>query len=94
MLASSRRRWLVIGICLATIIGMLLIHGFTPQAEAQKKFVPPPTAFECRWTDGPIKIDGAADEAAWKHAQTIDKFYLPWLGKDARLAKKDMAKSA
>ena len=26
-------------------------------------------------------------DPAWKHAQTIDNFYLPWLGKDARPAK-------
>jgi uncharacterized repeat protein (TIGR03806 family) len=35
--------------------------------------------FECRFTDGPITIDGKAEEAAWKHAQVIDKFTLPWL---------------
>ena len=43
--------------------------------------------FECRWADSPIKIDGAADEAAWAAAQVIDNFTLPWLGKDARPAK-------
>ena len=42
--------------------------------------------FECRYTDGPIAIDGKADEAAWKHAQVIDKFSLPWL-KEPRPAK-------
>src|SRR5712691_4415055 len=47
----------------------------------------PPTVFECRWTEGPIKIDGKADEEAWKHAQVIDHFYLPWLGKNARKAR-------
>ena len=35
----------------------------------------------------PITIDGKADEEAWKHAQVIDHFYLPWLGKNARAAK-------
>ena len=40
---------------------------------------PPPTAFECRWADTPIKIDGKGDDPAWKHAQVIDHFYLPWL---------------
>ena len=39
----------------------------------------PPAAFECRWADTPIKIDGKADDEAWKHAQVIDHFYLPWL---------------
>jgi len=41
----------------------------------------PPTQYECRWAATPIKIDGKADEEAWKHAQVIDSFYLPWLKK-------------
>lgn len=47
---------------------------------------PEQTPFECRFTDGPITIDGKADEPAWKHAQVIDKFGLPWL-KEPRAAK-------
>jgi hypothetical protein len=47
----------------------------------------PPTAFECRWADTPITIDGKADEAAWQKAQLIDNFYLPWLGEKARPAR-------
>ena len=35
---------------------------------------------ECRWADGPITIDGKADEAAWKNAQVIDNFQMAWLG--------------
>jgi hypothetical protein len=50
-------------------------------------FQAPPTEFECRWARGPITIDGKADEEAWKHAQVIDTFYLPWLGPKARVAK-------
>ncbi len=66
---------------------------FTAAASAQdpkglaKEFKTPPTAFECRWADEPIQIDGKADDAAWKKAQVIDQFYLPWLGKNARVAK-------
>src|SRR5262249_28744283 len=41
---------------------------------------------ECRWADTPITIDGKADEEAWKHAQLIDSFYLPWT-KDGRRAR-------
>ncbi len=37
-----------------------------------------PTSYECRWTDEPITIDGRADEPAWKHAQTIEHFVIPW----------------
>lgn len=47
----------------------------------------PPTSFECRWAATEIKIDGAADDAAWKHAEVIDAFHLPWLGKEARMAR-------
>src|SRR5262249_28699838 len=47
----------------------------------------PPAEFECRWADTPITLDGNADEAAWKHAQVIVSFSLPWLGKDARPAR-------
>jgi uncharacterized repeat protein (TIGR03806 family) len=45
-----------------------------------------PTAFECRWAEGPITIDGKADEPVWKNAQVIDHFYLPWT-KDGRRAR-------
>jgi uncharacterized repeat protein (TIGR03806 family) len=47
----------------------------------------PPTAFECRFTDTPIKITGKGTDPAWKNAQAIDHFYLPWLGDKARPAK-------
>jgi uncharacterized repeat protein (TIGR03806 family) len=46
-----------------------------------------PTAFECRWADTPITLDGRDDDPAWKHAQVIDSFHMPWLGKDDRPAK-------
>jgi glucose/arabinose dehydrogenase len=70
-------------------VGGVLVWFRAPMADAQKPkaFEQPPTAFECRWTDGPIKIDGKADEPAWKHAQVIDQFYQPWLGKNARWAR-------
>ncbi len=47
----------------------------------------PPNSFECRWTDTPITLDGTADEPAWKHAQSISAFHVPWLGDKARLAR-------
>ncbi len=47
----------------------------------------PPSEFECRWAGSPITIDGSADEPAWKNAQVIDRFYLPWLGSKARPAR-------
>ena len=39
---------------------------------------------ECRFTEDPITIDGVADEPAWKNAQVIENFYLPWLKDKAR----------
>lgn len=56
-----------------------------PIPEPFKK--PPPNAFECRWTDSPITLDGVADDAAWKNAETIDAFHLPWLGDKARMSR-------
>ena len=48
---------------------------------------PPPSTFECRWTDTPISIAGGASDPAWKHAQPIAAFHLPWLGDKARMAR-------
>ena len=58
--------------------------------QAESKQAPAPAAvapFECRWAEGPITVDGKADEPAWKQAQVIDQFTLPWLGAKARPAK-------
>jgi uncharacterized repeat protein (TIGR03806 family) len=56
-------------------------------ADSPKAFSPPPTEYECRWTDTAVIIDGRADEPAWKNAQVIDNFYLPWMGAKARAAR-------
>jgi glucose/arabinose dehydrogenase len=32
-------------------------------------------------------MDGKGDDEAWRHAQVIDNFYLPWLGNKARPAR-------
>ena len=45
------------------------------------------TSFECRFATTPPKIDGIADDAAWKAAQLIDKFTLPWLKDKERPAR-------
>jgi uncharacterized repeat protein (TIGR03806 family) len=39
---------------------------------------------ECRWTDQAIKLDGTADEPAWREAQAIDDFRFPWHPKDEK----------
>src|SRR5579884_3183212 len=56
-------------------------------ARSPKPIQAPPTEFECRWTESPITLDGNADENAWKRAQVIDTFYLPWLGAKTRPAR-------
>src|SRR5262245_44927621 len=45
---------------------------------------PDPGVIECRWTDGPVRIDGKGDEPAWKTARAIDRFILPAGGKGPR----------
>jgi len=92
-IAPFPRNWRIrILLPLGTVIGLGVAGAFAlnrEEAVADKPaaFKPPPTEFECRWTDTPITIDGKADEEAWKHAQVIDNFYLPWLGANARAAK-------
>src|SRR5262249_48467221 len=44
-------------------------------------------AFECRWAESPVSLDGVPDKGAWKDAAVIDRFSLPWLGKGARPAR-------
>jgi hypothetical protein len=44
-------------------------------------------AYECRWTDHPIAITGKGTDPAWKNAQVIDRFTMPWLGAKDRPAR-------
>lgn len=46
----------------------------------------PRDSVECRFTGTPVVIDGKADDVGWKHADVVDHFYLPWLGKNAHRA--------
>lgn len=48
---------------------------------------PPAPDFECRFTDAPVTVDGKGDDPAWKLAQPIDRFHLPWLGDKNRTAR-------
>src|SRR4051812_32034115 len=88
-LAAHRSRG-VLAVCTALLGGLVLMpapgrSGAAADSPPARKA--PPESFECRYTDMPIKIDGQADEEAWKHAQLIDHFYLPWLGPKARAAR-------
>jgi hypothetical protein len=60
-----------------------LLWGTSDGQPAKAKAV----EYECRWTAKPIKITGKGTDPAWKDAQTIDHFYVPWLGDKARPAK-------
>jgi uncharacterized repeat protein (TIGR03806 family) len=81
-------RNLAAGILVALAAAVALTHAADhPIPEPFKQA--PPTKFECRWADTTITIDGAADEDAWKHAETIAAFHLPWLGDKARMARTD-----
>src|SRR5262245_9857505 len=75
----------VLLIVVGSLLGWLLLgrRGGASSLAAD----PPPSEFECRWAPSPITIDGSGDEPAWKAAQVIDRFYLPWLGSKARPAR-------
>ncbi len=46
-----------------------------------------PATNECRWAHTPPLIDGHASDEAWRHAQVLDNFQLPWLGAQAHPAR-------
>ncbi len=81
-----------LAVCFLTITTLVAVT-LAFQARAEDHPVPPPlkqappTSFECRWADTAIKIDGVVDDAAWKHAEVIDCFHLPWLKEQARPAR-------
>ena len=63
-------------------MGLAVDHPIPPPLKKA-----PPTAFECRFTETPIALDGTADEPAWNTAEVIDSFHLAWLGEKARMAR-------
>ncbi len=50
------------------------------------------SVFECRRANGPVTIDGSPDDEAWKGAQTISNFALPWLGPNHPAKSKTVAR--
>ncbi len=48
-------------------------------AKPAKPIDPPLPDYECRFTEDTIQIDGRADEAAWKLAQPVGEFRMPWV---------------
>ena len=49
-------------------------------APAPAPATPPIVTVECRWAEGPITLDGKAEEAAWGRAEVLSNFAMPWLG--------------
>jgi uncharacterized repeat protein (TIGR03806 family) len=86
------RRTSLVGVLVPALLAAVVAGAFRPPPgddhpipEPLKQ--PPPSKFECRWADAPIQIDGTADDMAWKHAEEIDAFHLPWLGDKARMSR-------
>src|SRR5687767_10417736 len=78
--------WLVLLMSRAT--GIATGGGPAPTTTATAiENASPSKGFECRWTDAAVVIDGDAGDLAWAHAQTVERFYLPWLGEHARDAR-------
>lgn len=71
--------------CYLTLLALAGLAGYAllPPAGPPVAAGPKPAAFECRWADTPIVLDGSGDDPAWKHAQVIDDFGRPWLGDKA-----------
>jgi uncharacterized repeat protein (TIGR03806 family) len=62
--------------CIVLSLAFLLAETNASAAPAAGKS----PLFECCFTELPITIDGKADEAAWRDAQIITNFAMPWLG--------------
>ena len=68
-----------------TLITVTFLQGHLLAADDEKTEWP--TSFECRYATTAPKIDGRPNDPAWKSAQLIDSFYLPWLQDKARASK-------
>jgi hypothetical protein len=66
---------------------LLALRGESGQKEAPAPLEKAPKEWQCRWAESPITVDGRPDEEAWKRAQVIDRFTLPWLGDRERRAR-------
>jgi hypothetical protein len=72
-------RTLTLSFC---VLGIVYLAG-CGAAEQAKKEAPPA---ECRWAEGPIRIDGKLDEPAWQKAQVLDNFTVGWQDRKAKTA--------
>jgi uncharacterized repeat protein (TIGR03806 family) len=76
-------------VCIIFLFGnsLTLVFAQTPTAGNAPGGNGDQVAFNCRWAEQPLTIDGVAEEVAWKHAEVIDRFYLPWLRENVRPAR-------
>jgi glucose/arabinose dehydrogenase len=85
LLKPSLAATIVLSLAAGALLGLVApTRGDPPAPRKPRTWL---RAFECRFTERPVKIDGKGDDEAWRHAQTIDGFYLPWLGEKARAAR-------
>lgn len=74
-----------------TLFSLLALALVSLPSDAQPA-KPKAVEHECRWADKPIQITGKGTDPAWKNAQTIDKFMVPWLEKQRAPKTKTKAK--
>jgi hypothetical protein len=79
-------KWFIMRMFVPTLAALILSGVSAGTAEEQRKADQQPK--ECRRAVGEITIDGRGNEEAWKHAQVIDGFRVPWQNRDARTATK------
>ncbi len=74
---------------LALALALSACVGGKKPGSGQSATKPPSdnTISECRWAHTPPAIDGSASDGAWRHAQVLDNFRLPWLGAQAHPAR-------
>jgi len=77
---STHRRfsapWRPLGILLVAAAGC---GPARPAAPLPKRPLPPAATYVCRFTAGPITIDGSLNDPAWRKAAELSRFSMPWL---------------
>ena len=71
---GTNRRWTAAGAAMAAVLAWA-----APLAWAAG-----PDAYDCRFIEEPVTVDGRIDEPAWQAAAVVDGFAMPWLDAAAR----------
>jgi hypothetical protein len=66
--------------------GLVPLLGCAAEPERAAKAPPVVRQAECRWTAGPIRIDGKLDEPAWQQAPLLQDFAAFWQDRTAKSA--------